>query len=271
MWQQLLGHVASLERFLPRGHTRMHPLQWQFKDHWSPMVDDPAGQILFVACVHRGGTVVAPGGQVAVGVPLQAPSPSYTDSSLSGWGAHLLDLMASEVWSEEETQEYINVLEMGTVPLAPAAFLPQLSGQSVILMSIGASVVAYLQHQGGMVSQTLFLMASEITWWTKQHSVQLVASYILKRKTILSDQLSRPNQVLTTEWSLLPQVSEGVCSIFGRPHLNLFATQANMKLQLYMSPVPDPLAWKQNAVQHPQGNPYACAFPPFALLRQVFS
>ena len=35
MWQQLLGHMASLEHFLPRGRLRMRPLQWRLKDFWS--------------------------------------------------------------------------------------------------------------------------------------------------------------------------------------------------------------------------------------------
>ena len=46
---------------------------------------------------------------------------------------------------------HINVLEMRAASLALAAFLLQLSGQSVILMSDNASVVAYLRHQGGTV------------------------------------------------------------------------------------------------------------------------
>ena len=53
---------------------------------------------------------MAPGGQVAVLGSSADPSPSlllYTDMSLLGWGAHLLDLKASRVWSEEESMEHI--------------------------------------------------------------------------------------------------------------------------------------------------------------------
>ena len=65
MWQQVLGHMASLEHCLPRGRTRMHPLHWHLKDCWSLMVDDPADQIP-LAGVHRGGPFLAPGGQMVV-------------------------------------------------------------------------------------------------------------------------------------------------------------------------------------------------------------
>ena len=47
------------------------------------------------------------------------------------------------------------MLEMKAVALALAAFLPQLSGQSVVLMSNNASIVVYLRHQGSTVSRTL--------------------------------------------------------------------------------------------------------------------
>ena len=37
--------MASLEWFIPLGHPRMHPLQWQLKSSWFPAVDDLAMQI----------------------------------------------------------------------------------------------------------------------------------------------------------------------------------------------------------------------------------
>ena len=95
------------------------------------------------------------------------------------------------------------------------------------------------------MSQALCLMASQITMWTEQHWVRLSVRYILGRKNILVDQLYRPDQVLPTEWSLFPKVFEVICSVFGRPHLDLFATRANTNLPLYVSPVPDPLSWRQ--------------------------
>ena len=45
MWQQVVGHMASLEEFIPRGKVRMHLLQWQLKAHWSASVDSPAAPV----------------------------------------------------------------------------------------------------------------------------------------------------------------------------------------------------------------------------------
>ena len=140
-----------------------------------------------------------------------------------GGGGHLLDLTALGILSEEESQEHINVLVMRAVELALAAFLPRLAGQSIVLMSDSASIIAYLRYRGSTVSRRLCLMASVITKWSEQHSVRLEAWYT-PRKNILANHLSLPDQILPSEWSLLLRVFEGICQVFGRPHLDLFAT-----------------------------------------------
>ena len=45
-------------------------------------------------------------------------------------------------------------------------------------------------------------MASRIVLWTERHLVSLLAWYILGRKNVLADQLSRPAQVGSVEGSL---------------------------------------------------------------------
>ena len=138
-------------------------------------------------------------------------------------------------------------------------------------MSDNASVVAYLRHQSGAVSHVLCCMAAEVVLWTKRHPVSLMARYIPRKKNVLADQFSHPDQVLPSEWSLLMRVFKGICKVFGCPHLDLFATHANAKLPLYVSPVPDPMAWKQCTFQRPWDHLSAYALPRFALLRQVLS
>ena len=228
-----------------------------------------------VSGLYGGSQMVASGGPLGAGgiSTLSAPSLSlYTDTSLSGWRALLLDSTALGVWSEEQSQKHINVVEIRAVELALASFLPQLAGQCLVLMSNNASVVAYLWHQGGTVSRRLCLMASVIGLWTEWHLIYLEAHYIPgKKKNILADQLNCPDQILPTEWSLLPCVFDGICQVFGCPHLDLFTTRVNTKLPLNVSPVPDPIAWKQDALHLPWNHLVAYTFPPFILLRQVIS
>ena len=212
----------------------MRPIQWHLKDCWSPMVDDLADQISL--------------------------SKEFRNSSSGPTPVPVLDLTASGVWSKEESAEHISVLEMKAVSLDLAAFLPQLLGQSVVLMSDNALVVAYLRHQGGTVSRALSLMASEITMWTEQHSVCLSARYISGRKSILADQNSHD---LPTEWSL-PRVFEGSAAYSGIPISTSLPLEQTTSFHC-VSPV------KQDASQHPWDHLSTYAFPLFTLLRQVLS
>ena len=155
--------------------------------------------------------------------------------------------------------------------LVMAAFLPQLASKIIVLMSDNATVVAYLKDQGDTVSRVMCDMAREVIQWSKLHSVTLLALYIASKKNVLADQLSCSDQVVPTEWYFLPRVLKGICEVFGHPHLDLLATRANTKLSPYISPVSDPMVWRQDVFQHLWDSHTALAFPPFALIWQVLS
>ena len=53
-----------------------------------------------------------------------------------------------------------------------------------------------------------------------------------------------------------------ICELFSHPHVDLIATRVNTKTPLYVSPVPDPMAWKQDAFQPPWNDLIGYAFPP---------
>ena len=124
--------------------------------------------------------------------------------------------------------------------------------ESLVLRSDNATVVSYLKKQ-----------------WSGIDSISISARYIHGTKNILVDQLSRPDQVIPKEWSLLPQVFKDVCMVFGCPHTDLFPTQVNKSC--YMSPVPDPMARKQDAFQHSWDDLSIYVYCPFILLHQVIS
>ena len=52
-----------------------------------------------------------------------------------------------------------------------------------------------------------------------------------------------------------------ICREFGNPLISLFTTRANAKLPVYMSPVPDPMAWKKDAFQHDLGQSHCLCLP----------
>ena len=72
----------------------------------------------------------------------------YSDSSTQGWGAHLQDLTAYGIWSQDQSQLHINILELQAIWLGLRAFSQRVENTRVVLMSDNTSAVAYLRNQG---------------------------------------------------------------------------------------------------------------------------
>ena len=64
-------------------------------------------------------------------------------------------------------------------------------------------------------------------------------------KKIMTNQLGCLDQVLLTEWCLLPRVFDAICKEYRCSLIDLFATRASAKLSFYVSPVPILVAWKE--------------------------
>ena len=195
----------------------------------------------------------------------------YSDTSSSGWGAHLLDQNVSGVWSDQEKLLHINLLEMKALFLGLQAFQEDVSGHHVTAMCDNSTVVAYVNKQGGTVSRALCLLTSRLLRWTESFDVHLDARYLPGESNVLADVLSRRGQVVGTEWSLHPQVARALLRAWGNPSIDLFATCLNAKLPLYCSLVPDPQAVFEDAFRHPWDDLDLYAFPPFPLVSRVIA
>ena len=115
LWQVILGHLASLERLVPHGRLRMRSLQWHLKTQWSPESDPPSLPVALPEEVRWDLSWWMVKDHLLTGVRFGAPAPDlhlYSDASLSGWGAHLLDQNVPGVWSDQERLLHINLLEM---------------------------------------------------------------------------------------------------------------------------------------------------------------
>ena len=94
---------------------------------------------------------------VLKGCPLHAEEHNlllFTDALVKGWGAHLGDLTVSGLWSDTEANLHINILELKAEFLAIRSFQTHLLNQRVLVASDNATVVAYLNKQGGGDSLT---------------------------------------------------------------------------------------------------------------------
>ena len=96
-------------------------------------------------------------------------------------------------------------------------------------------------HSGSLLEEARGYGLSDVQPGAAYHGaselnmVTITARYILEKKTGLADQLSYPDQVL-------PRVFDSFCKVYSRPHINLFATRANVKLPLYVLWVPELMA-----------------------------
>ena len=206
----LLGHLASLERLVPNSHLRMRSLQWHLKTNWSPESDPPSLPVPLSQEVREDLSWWLVRDHILQGVQFGTPPPDlhlYSDASRSGWGAHLLDRFVSGVWSMEEKLLHINLLEMKAMFLVLQSFREVVTGHRATAMCDNLTVVAYVNKQGGTVSRSLCLLTNRLLRWTESLDVHLDARYLPGQSNVLTDILSRRDQVIGTGWSLHLQVA----------------------------------------------------------------
>ena len=61
------------------------------------------------------------------------------------------------------------------------------------------------------------------------------------------------------------RVFDDIYKMYSIPMFNLLVTYLNKKLLAYVSPLLDPLAWKEDAFQSLWGHLKTCMFPPFTV------
>ena len=166
----------------------------------------------------------------------------FTDASVKGWGAHLENLTVSGMWSDTEANLHINILELKAVISAIRSFQTHLMDKRVLVASGNATVVSYLNKQGGTHSLEMCLMIWHLMVFCNPRAILLRARHIKGCLNVIADSLSRRDKITQTEWSLHPKIFQKICQIWHRPMVDMFATKMNNKLPLYVSPVPDPNA-----------------------------
>ena len=129
----------------------------------------------------------------------------FTDASNEGWSAPIDQSSTKGLWSDQEKRLHINVLELKAVSLALRNFKDQCQSQTVLVATDNSTVVAYINKQGGTRSVEMCTLLWKIMTWCHRYHITLKARHIPGCLNVMAD-LSRSNQVQSTEWSLHPQV-----------------------------------------------------------------
>ena len=269
LWRRLLGHLSSLTLLVPGGMLRMRLLQLCLKDQWD-FLDDQF-QVSWSPLCREDLLWWARVAQRREGVSLSLPAPDvsfFSDASDVGWGALVGEHHASGLWSPLQTALSINLRELLAVQYGLRALEHLLVGLSVALFCDNTTTVAYLRRSGGTFSSTLNDTAREILLWAENHRVRLLPQFIMGSSNVTADILSRPNQVIGSEWTLHQEVVDHLVHKWPAV-IDLFATSLTARLPVYFSPASDSRAAGTDALLQPWDNLQAYAFPPIAIIRRV--
>jgi hypothetical protein len=269
----LLGLLNHACKFIDLGRLHLRPLQFYLKCKQADLRElyayvslDP---IFFVAWSWWENTT-----RLMAGVPFQGPVPQvtlFTDASLQGWGATVLSHSAKGLWSKAERRLHITVLELRAVRLGLQALLHLVSDRCVHIMSDNVATVAYIRNEGGTHSISLYREVRDLLTWCRQHGIRLVPAFIPGCRNVGADSLSRQRKVLSTEWSLQKAVFRRLLQAVPDIEVDLFATRWNHQMPRFVSPFPDTLAWRVDALSFPWDGLTAYAYPPQVLIPEVLN
>ena len=270
-WRILLGHLASLAHLVPGGMLRMRALQlalrrgWNFLDE-SILVpwDDPSRDDLLWWCAE---------GRLEEGVSLELTFPDrmfWSDASDQGWGATLVGQFASGLWSKEELPLSINARELLAVEKGLRAFQEVLRGQTVAVFADNMTALAYLRRQGGTFSPFLNELAQKILRWAESQHMVLLPQFVQGKRNVVADVLSRPHQVIGSEWTLHQEVFDDLRKRWPVVK-DLFASSLNHRCVAYFATTSDPMAVGVDAMLQCWDFLQVYAFPPFAMVRPVLN
>ncbi|KAJ8041499.1 hypothetical protein HOLleu_12330 [Holothuria leucospilota] len=187
------------------------------------------------------------------------------DASMSGWGALLGDKKVNGFWNDCQKSCHINYLELLAVQYALTSFCDTFSFTHVHVLSDSVTAVTYLNHMGGIKSNSCNDLVQSIWQWCINRNIWISASHIPGTENTEADLLSR-DPTGNTECMLNPTIFRTIVSLWGQPEIDLFASRINCQLHKYVSWQSHPSAFATNALSISWKNVFFYAFPPFSLI-----
>ncbi len=158
---------------------------------------------------------------------------------------------------------------MKAILIALKAFSHLLKDKVVMFLCDNSTTVWHIRKAGGVKVWQLYALTWLIFSKANKLGITVQIRHIPGALNVIADRLSRKGQIQQTEWSLHPQVFRDMCRTLYTPMIDGFATAANTKLPLYISPVPDPAAYSVDSLSTPWSGLCLYLFPPTKILSQV--
>ena len=268
-WLELLGVLSSIIQLVPGGRLRMRSLQLALRSQWNQV--DQSQLVEWSPVIHQDLSGWLDRDRLVLGISLEQVSPQlklWSDASDVGCGAHLDEEVASGLCAPEDVELSINARELLAIERALRWFAPHLAGSSVAVFADNSTAISYLRNQGGTHSSFLNSIAQRILRWVEDLSVLISPQFIMGKHNVLADALSRPNQILGSEWMLKQEVFGDLCRRWP-VSIDLFATSQNHRCSIYFFPYHDHNALGTDALLQNWNGWQAYAFPPWSLIPAV--
>ena len=146
----------------------------------------------------------------ANGSPVHLPPPDMiitNDASKKGWGVVHHSLQTNGTWSQKESLQHINNLEL------KASFFGfenlsqrQVSRNRISIQLDNTTAIAYINNKGGTRAPQLMTLALELWDWCQTiRDIFVIASHIPGRDNVSADKESRELKGMS-EWKLDPTI-----------------------------------------------------------------
>ena len=188
-----------------------------------------------------------------------------TDASKKGWGAAHQSFHTNGRWSQKESFQHINYLELKVSFLALKTFLKSKSHVTVSLQLDNTTAIAYINNKGGTRSPQL--MTLEMWDWCQERDILMIASHIPGRDNVSVDRESRKFTDMT-EWKLDPIIIQ---PFLLNCQTDLFVSRLTSQLVDYISWRPDPGAIHTDTFTINWATLRGYAFPPFNLISKTLT
>jgi len=208
--------------------------------------------------------------KAAAPIRRKAPDLELTsDASMIGWGGTLGKKQTGGNWSSSEALKHINELELLAAYFTVKAFCQSLSDVHLLLRIDNTTAVCYINHMGGR-ADACNEVARQMWLWCQEKNIWITASYLPGALNVKADAQSRMFHD-KGDWELCQEAFNQICSFWGQPVVDLFASRLNHKVPAYFSWKPDPFCQAVDAFSVKWGDRFIYAFPPFCLMGKVLN
>ena len=192
-----------------------------------------------------------------------------TDACKTGWGAVCRGKKTNGLFSREESDLHINILELKAVMFGLKVFCSNFSNTHIKLLIDNTTAVFTLNKMGSCKSPECNDIVKEIWEWAIKRGIWLTAGHIPGILNVEADEESRKNEI-KTEWKLNVKTFNKILNHFNfEPSIDLFASRINTQLQKFVSYRPDPEASAVNAFSFSWEDILWYAFPPFSCVSRA--